>query len=82
MFETLYTYPVAKAEEKKTVWVLEALFHHYKEHMDLLPDYLLRLYERGESLDRVVCDYIAGMTDQYAVAKFQEYFIPKSWQMS
>ena len=36
----------------------------------------------GEKEERVVCDYIAGMTDQYAVAKFSEYFIPKAWQVN
>jgi dGTPase len=37
------------------------------------------LENRGESLEDVVCDYISGMTDQYAIQKFQEYFVPKSW---
>ena len=37
------------------------------------------LENRGESLEDVVCDYISGMTDQYAIQKFQEYFVPRSW---
>jgi dGTPase len=36
----------------------------------------------GEEEERVVCDYIAGMTDQYAIAKFSEYFVPKAWQVN
>ena len=35
----------------------------------------------GEKVDRVVCDYIAGMTDQYAITKFSEYFLPQAWQV-
>ena len=34
----------------------------------------------GESPERVVCDYIAGMSDQYSVSKFEEIFVPKSWK--
>ena len=37
--------------------------------------------EGHEAKDRVVCDYIAGMTDQYAVTKFNEFFMPLSWQV-
>ena len=37
------------------------------------------LENRGESLEDVVCDYISGLTAQYAIQKFQEYFVPKSW---
>jgi dGTPase len=51
------------------------------EHLDLLPESYLRMAEeRGESYERAVCDYIAGMTDSYAIKKFQEYFIPESWK--
>ena len=37
---------------------------------------------QGEKKERVVCDYIAGMTDRYAIAKFEEYFMPKAWQVN
>ena len=42
---------------------------------------VMQMLEDGEENDRVVCDYIAGMTDQYALAKYSEYFMPKSWQV-
>ena len=32
-----------------------------------------------DPLEIVVCDYISGMTDQYAIYKFEEYFVPKAW---
>ena len=40
------------------------------------------MMDAGEKQDRVVCDYIAGMTDQYAIAKFNEYFVPLAWQVN
>ena len=61
--------------------LLERLFVYYLKHIDLLPGYYLQMLEDGEENDRVVCDYIAGMTDQYALAKYSEYFMPKSWQV-
>ena len=80
MFQNVYTNPVAKGEEKKAKELLEWLFTYYMKHIELLPDYFLAMLAQGEKKDRVVCDYIAGMTDQYALAKFSAYFMPKSWQ--
>lgn len=81
MFHHVYTSPVAKGEEHKAKELLEYLFTYYMEHEELLPEQYLKMLEDGKRQDRVVCDYIAGMTDQYAVAKFREYFLPKSWQV-
>lgn len=51
------------------------------EHLEAMPEeFLTILEERGEPEEMIVCDYIAGMTDNYAVKKFQEYFIPESWK--
>ena len=36
---------------------------------------------RGQKVPRAVCDYIAGMTDQYSMAKFREIYIPRSWEI-
>ena len=81
MFQSVYTNPIAKGEETKAKELLERLFVYYLKHIDVLPTYYLQMLEEGEENDRVVCDYIAGMTDQYAVAKYNEYFMPKSWQV-
>ena len=80
MFANVYTNPKAKAEEQKAQDMLEHLFEFYKEHPEKMSEeYVDMLENRGESLEDVVCDYISGMTDQYAIQKFQEYFVPKSW---
>ena len=81
MFQNVYTNPVAKGEEIRAKELLERLFVHYAKHIDLLPAYYRKMLDEGEAKDRVVCDYIAGMTDQYALAKFSAYFMPKSWQI-
>lgn len=82
MFRSVYTNPIAKGEEGKAEAMLELLFEYYEKHVEQLPEeYLLMMEHRGESIARVVCDYIAGMTDRYAVAKFKELYIPRSWSI-
>ena len=79
MFERVYRNPVAKGEEGKAKDMLRRLFEHYYAHPEDLPeDFLPQMSFDG--LERTVCDYIAGMTDNYAVDKFSEIFIPVSWQ--
>ncbi|MCU6736250.1 deoxyguanosinetriphosphate triphosphohydrolase [Diplocloster agilis] len=81
MFTHVYTNPRAKGEEKKAINMLEGLFMYYMEHPDLLPEQFKKMLSAQCGLDRVVCDYIAGMTDQFAIAKFTEFYIPSSWQV-
>lgn len=81
MFENVYKNPVAKGEEVKAKAMIEQLFHYYMEHIELLPGKYLRMMDAGEKAERVVSDYIAGMTDQYAITKFSEYFLPQAWQV-
>ncbi len=81
MFDNVYTNPAAKGEEDKAQQVLAMLYEYYMDHPELLTEefeYLLN--ECGEPKARVVCDYIAGMTDNYAIDKFVELFIPKAWK--
>ena len=81
MFEHVYTNPKAKGEEKKAIHIVKELFYYYMDHPELLPnEYVERMWQSGETQERSVCDYISGMTDQYAIAKFQEFFIPASWR--
>ena len=79
MFRDLYTNPVAKSEEVKAERVIGMLFEEYIKHIELLPEEFQQLINDGEEKEIVVCDYIAGMTDNYAVTTASELFIPKSW---
>lgn len=82
MFANVYQNPIAKAEEIKAQRMLSQLFEYYTEHLDKIPDKYRRMVElQGEPVDRVICDYIAGMTDQYAATKFNEFFMPISWHV-
>ncbi len=81
MFAHVYKNPVAKGEEVRARALLEQLFYYYMEHMELIPERYRQMMEDGEKQDRVVCDYIAGMTDQYAINKFGKYFMPQAWQV-
>ena len=82
MFENVYRNSMAKGEEERAKDLLNRLFYYYNKHIDCLPKQYLLMLEQGEERERVVCDYIAGMTDRYAIAKFEEYFMPKAWQIN
>ena len=82
MFENVYRNPVAKHEEDKAVEMLKKLYTYYLEHEELIPEEFMRLSMLyGDTKEQIICDYIAGMTDNYAVKKFQEIFIPESWNI-
>lgn len=82
MFETLYVNPVAKSEEIKARKMMIELYEYYRKNLDELPQNYQRFISQwGEKPERVVCDYIAGMTDRYCVSKFEEIFIPLSWKL-
>ncbi len=80
MFDNVYTNPKAKGEERKAEYIVKELFGYYMEHPELLPnEYVERMWYAGETQERSVCDYIAGMTDQYAISRFREFFVPDAW---
>ena len=80
MFARVYTNVKAKGEETKAKDIIRRLFDYYSKHPTELPaDFLPQLDFDG--MDRTVCDYIAGMTDKFAMHKFSEIFIPAVWQM-
>ena len=80
MFENVYTNPAAKGEESKAEGMVEQLYEYYRKNTGKLPEeYRVLIEERGEEAERVVCDYIAGMTDRYAAMKFREIMIPRAW---
>ncbi len=79
MFDNVYTNPRAKSEEGKAEMLIETLYFYYMHHKDSLPEEMQMLLSGGEPLERVVCDYISGMTDRFAIAKFEEIYIPVSW---
>ena len=78
MFDSVYTNPLAKGEEGKAQDMLRMLFEYYQKRPDELPDDFQSI-RAEEGVDRAVCDYIAGMTDPFAVERFEALFIPSGW---
>lgn len=78
MFRQVYFSKVVRKEEDKSKGLVSFLFEYFYKNKDLLPDEYLRRHEI-DGLSRVVCDYIAGMTDRFAVMTFEEIFVPKSY---
>lgn len=80
MFEKVYRNPVAKGEESKAKVMLQKMFEYYVNHSEALPeDFHPQMSFDG--MEQTVCDYIAGMTDHYAVDKYTEIFIPAGWNV-
>lgn len=82
MFQSVYTNKKAKGQESKAEQMIETLFRYYQQHLSLLPEefrYLLE--EKNVPADRVACDYVAGMTDHYAIATFKEIMVPFAWSI-
>ena len=81
MFSYLYKGSIAKQEDEKAKNVLKMLYEHYLDNIELLPEeYLDQVWLHGESWDRVACDYVSGMTDDYAIHRFKELFVPAAWK--
>lgn len=78
MFERVYLNPVAKSEENKGVGILHRLYKYYRDNFSKLPEQYKKIAQT-DGADRAVCDYIAGMTDRYAIAVFSNIFVPRSW---
>lgn len=80
MFDNVYTSKVAKREEAKAKNILHMLFDTFMNQPEMLPE-SDRVHIDAMGTERVVIDYIAGMTDNYAVYKFNEIFVPKGWSL-
>lgn len=79
MFRHVYVGSAAKAEEAKAEKMIQELFAYYMQDVDALPSEYRKMIADGESPEIIVCDYIAGMTDTYAIATFRNLFEPKAW---
>lgn len=82
MFENVYVNSAAKAEEGKAEYMIGQLYEYYIEHVEQLPEeFQLRIKNNGDTVERAVCDFIAGMTDRYAVMKYESLTIPRTWSV-
>lgn len=81
MFNHVYITDRYNRDVEKVENILSSLYLYYKEEPEQMHDEFMFLLESGENLDVVVTDYIAGMTDRYAVKKYSDLFVPKSWNI-
>jgi dGTPase len=82
MFEKVYINSVAKREEGKAEYMIGQLYEYYIQHMEQMPiEYQEMVVKNGAAVERAVCDFIAGMTDRYAVATYQNLTIPRTWSV-
>ncbi len=78
LFKYVYADNVAKDEEVKANKIVSTLYFHFIAHPEDLPEAEKARLEK-EAVDRIVCDYIAGMSDFYAINEFNRLYIPKAW---
>ncbi len=79
MFRQVYRNSIAKSEEGKAENLIITLYEHYLVHTEQLPNFLFKLLDAGEPLEKIVCDYISSMTDRFAIAQYEKLYIPKTW---
>lgn len=79
MFERVYQNPDAKSEEKKAEGMMERLYEYYFKNITEIPIDIRKLLGLSISSEQIVCDYLSAMTDRFAIAQYEEIFVPKSW---
>ena len=78
MFDNVYLAGPAKTEDRKAQGVLWELLQYFEAHADLLPPEHQKIADR-DGVKRAVADYVAGMTDRYALDTYASIFIPSGW---
>lgn len=80
LFEAVYKNPVAKSEETKVLGIVEGLFKYFLKCPEKMTPEYMSICE-NEGAERAVADYIAGMTDHYAITVYSNIYIPKAWSI-
>ena len=81
MFDNVYTSKIVKGEEGKAERLVETLYDYYLDNIMELPEiYQMLMNEKGVSKERAVCDYVSSMSDRFAIATFNEIYLPSSWK--
>ena len=80
MYDAVYRNPTAKGEESKVAGILGGIFDYYRQNTEKLPPKYQAIAD-ADGPDRAVCDYVAGMTDGYAMEVYGHIFIPEAWSV-
>ena len=78
MFERVYRAEPTVAEKDKAGHIVEYLFDYFYKNTDEMPPLYRHIAER-DGTEIAVGDFISGMTDEYAIERFSDLYIPKGW---
>lgn len=81
MYDALYYNPVAKSEEGKVEELVRRLYEYFSTHPEQLPDEYGTVWQ-ADGACRAACDYVSGMSDNYALAVYHDLFIPRGWTVT
>jgi dGTPase len=78
LFERVYLRPEAREEQERAIALIRSLFAYYLDHPEAVPaEYL----EVPGDLATHIADYIAGMTDRFALRTYEQLFLPQGWML-
>ena len=81
LFDRVYNDITFKRQEEKAERMLGAMYDYFYRNKDKLPEFYLKELINTD-IDTVLCDYLSGMSDGYAVKTFSELFIPDKWEIT
>jgi len=81
LFKRVYIGSEAKLQENKAKHIVTQLYSYYIENSELLTSHLPKDDDHNDSIEQIVCDHIAGMTDRYAINLYCELYLPLSWDI-
>lgn len=82
MFSNVYIGSKAKEQETKAQHIVKQLYYYFIKNPDSIPQEFYCAYNRkNEKQERIICDYIAGMTDRYAINQYCKIYVPSSWSI-
>ena len=79
MFKNIYAL-TNKSMQDRAERMLTAMYEYFLMHTDRLPKQYLKLGESAPK-EQIVCDYLSGMTDRYAINVFESLFIPETFSV-
>ncbi len=80
LFEAVYKNQVAKSEETKVFGIIDGIYNYLSKNPEKMGAEFLKIIET-EGEKRAIADYIAGMTDHYAITVYSDIYIPKAWKI-
>ena len=79
LFDNVYSSPLAKSEQSKIELLIKNLYGYFKKQPDKLPEHYRNIM-KDYDIEYAVCDYISGMSDDFAINLFRQLFIPTEWK--